>query len=207
MLRGKLVSWKDDRGFGFIRPDGAEEDVFVHIKQFVDPSQRPRISERLSFRIETDNRGRRRAVDVRPLSAQPQRHRPGSRTARQATGAWLPWAGVGFVLLLFAASGLDRIQGWLPGWYVALSAVTFVLYWADKSAARAGRWRVPEVNLLGLSLAGGWPGALLAQYRLRHKTRKKGFQLLFWLTVIANLVVLFLLVGNGLSWASFQRAF
>jgi uncharacterized membrane protein YsdA (DUF1294 family) len=37
-----------------------------------------------------------------------------------------------------------------------------------------------------LALAGGWPGALVAQNRLRHKSRKKPFRTIFWATVAIN---------------------
>ena len=70
--------------------------------------------------------------------------------------------------------------------YAALSTVTFVAYAIDKSAARNGRWRISESTLHGLSLAGGWPGALVAQQALRHKTRKARFRVVFWMTVLLN---------------------
>ncbi|AVR96536.1 DUF1294 domain-containing protein [Pseudoduganella armeniaca] len=69
----------------------------------------------------------------------------------------------------------------------ALNLLTYVVYARDKAAARAGRRRTPENTLLLLGLLGGWPGALVAQRRLRHKTAKTSFQLRFWLTVIVNL--------------------
>jgi uncharacterized membrane protein YsdA (DUF1294 family) len=37
-------------------------------------------------------------------------------------------------------------------------------------------------------LACGWPGALLAQQLLRHKSSKQAFVAVFWATVIANVV-------------------
>jgi uncharacterized membrane protein YsdA (DUF1294 family) len=70
---------------------------------------------------------------------------------------------------------------------LVLSALTFAAYAMDKSAARKGAWRTKESSLHFLSLAGGWPGALLAQQRLRHKTRKPSFRLIFWVTVLVNL--------------------
>jgi uncharacterized membrane protein YsdA (DUF1294 family) len=74
------------------------------------------------------------------------------------------------------------------GIYCLLSGITFITYLLDKSAAQAGRWRVPEKTLHTLALAGGWPGALLAQKMFRHKTSKKEFQLVFILTVVLNVV-------------------
>jgi uncharacterized membrane protein YsdA (DUF1294 family) len=71
--------------------------------------------------------------------------------------------------------------------YVLASAACFALYARDKAAARRGERRTPERDLLLLGLAGGWPGALLAQQWLRHKTVKVPFRYLFWLTVGANL--------------------
>jgi uncharacterized membrane protein YsdA (DUF1294 family) len=57
----------------------------------------------------------------------------------------------------------------------------------DKQRARTGEWRVPEIVLHFSELAGGWPGAFLAQRRLRHKSSKVGFQIVFWLIVLVHL--------------------
>jgi uncharacterized membrane protein YsdA (DUF1294 family) len=35
-------------------------------------------------------------------------------------------------------------------------------------------------------LLGGWPGAFLAQRRLRHKCSKASYQFLFWIIVLAH---------------------
>jgi uncharacterized membrane protein YsdA (DUF1294 family) len=56
-----------------------------------------------------------------------------------------------------------------------INAWTILLFWMDKSRARAGTWRIPESNLLGLALIGGTPGAFLARRLFRHKTRKQPF--------------------------------
>ena len=72
--------------------------------------------------------------------------------------------------------------------YLALSALTFFVYAHDKVAAKDGAWRTEESTLHLLSLLGGWPGALIAQQKLRHKTMKKSFRSVFWITVCLNLV-------------------
>ncbi len=66
--------------------------------------------------------------------------------------------------LTLGATALLFVNGW-----------TIFCFWRDKQRARAGERRVPEANLLGLALIGGSPGALLARYLLRHKTRKEPF--------------------------------
>jgi uncharacterized membrane protein YsdA (DUF1294 family) len=71
--------------------------------------------------------------------------------------------------------------------YALASVVCFVLYAWDKAAARRGDRRTPERHLLLLGLACGWPGGLLAQQWLRHKTVKRPFRHWFWLTVGLNL--------------------
>jgi uncharacterized membrane protein YsdA (DUF1294 family) len=40
------------------------------------------------------------------------------------------------------------------------------------------------LHLFGL--IGGWPGALLAQNFLRHKSKKWSFQVVFWVTAALN---------------------
>jgi uncharacterized membrane protein YsdA (DUF1294 family) len=72
--------------------------------------------------------------------------------------------------------------------YGIVSVLAFFLYWSDKRKARADTWRTPENVLHALELAGGWPGALLAQQVFRHKTRKLSFQLAFWAIVLLHQV-------------------
>jgi len=105
----------------------------------------------------------------------------------------IPLASVFLVLLAILA-----IAGWLPAWilglYLLASAAAFVAYALDKSAARNDRWRIRENTLQVLALLGGWPGALLGQQLLRHKSSKTSFQMVFWLMVLLNCVVLSWLV-------------
>lgn len=84
--------------------------------------------------------------------------------------------------------------------HVTASAVCLVAYAVDKSAARRGRRRISERTLLALGLVGGWPGALLAQRWLRHKTAKVSFQWKFRASVVASVgslgLAAWLLVGR-----------
>jgi uncharacterized membrane protein YsdA (DUF1294 family) len=70
--------------------------------------------------------------------------------------------------------------------YVVLSLITFGAYAWDKSSARMGAWRTAEGSLHLLGLAGGWPGALIAQQMLRHKSKKTSFVAVLWATVLIN---------------------
>ncbi|WP_024618727.1 DUF1294 domain-containing protein [Pseudomonas kilonensis] len=82
-----------------------------------------------------------------------------------------------------------RAVSWVPMVaYGVVSAVAFLLYWSDKRKARADTWRTPENVLHAVELAGGWPGALLAQQLFRHKTRKVSFQVVFWFIVLLHQV-------------------
>ena len=81
------------------------------------------------------------------------------------------------------AAGLPFI---IFGAYLFVSTVTYLAYAIDKSAAQAGRWRISEQTLQLLALAGGWPGALLAQQQLRHKSKKGTFRIVLWITVLIN---------------------
>jgi len=79
-----------------------------------------------------------------------------------------------------------RVSPWFALAYVVLSAACLMAYAFDKSAAVAGRWRSSERSLLVLGLLGGWPGGLLAQQLLRHKSSKASFREAFWGTVVLN---------------------
>lgn len=112
------------------------------------------------------------------------------------------WPSLGaLVLVLIGAFEMNRglASGLVVG-YVVMSAVTFLAYAADKSAAQAGRFRTQESALHLLEIVGGWPGALIAQRLLRHKTRKQSFQIAYWTCVALNMIgVIFITVNSGPS--------
>ena len=74
--------------------------------------------------------------------------------------------------------------------YVIMSVITVCAYGLDKYKAQKGLWRIPEKTLHILELCCGWPGALLAQRLLRHKSYKKSFRIVFWIMVVLNMSLL-----------------
>lgn len=105
-------------------------------------------------------------------------------------------------LLLFSVSFLAVlvIGGLLGYWpyfvasiYGTMSSITFLVYKWDKRLAIESTEqpiRVPERSLHILALLCGWPGALIAQQWLRHKSQKRAFIAGLWLTILINCSVL-----------------
>ncbi|TDQ45536.1 uncharacterized membrane protein YsdA (DUF1294 family) [Permianibacter aggregans] len=97
--------------------------------------------------------------------------------------------------LFVVALAISVFMKWMPQEvalvYLVASLITFAFYWLDKRAAQNGDRRTPENTLHFLSLAGGWPGALIAQRILRHKSVKGSFRVVFWVTALFNLLLLF----------------
>jgi cold shock protein len=69
VVTGKVVLWNEARGFGFVRPDNGEADVFVHVSAAREGGiEELAVGDKLEFLIERDERtGKPRAVDIRPV--------------------------------------------------------------------------------------------------------------------------------------------
>lgn len=91
---------------------------------------------------------------------------------------------------LFLCNIAYRSPVWLA-YHLLLSLWTLWLYRYDKQTAltHADRRRIPENRLYLLNLLGGWPGALMARFLFRHKTRKIRFICCFWLTLLINILI------------------
>lgn len=94
-----------------------------------------------------------------------------------------------FAILYAVAALAWRVPAWVGIAYLLASGACFIAYAIDKAAARSRSRRTPERTLLLLGLAGGWPGAVLAQQWLRHKSAKASFRAKFWVTVLLNSAV------------------
>lgn len=193
-LDGTLISWNDDRGFGFIRPANGSRNVFVHIRAFASSNGRPQVGDSLEFRLGPGRNGRIQALDVRGAgSARPSTPRPAGR------GAVLGFVVIAlFVGAIILSNSVAALHIGVIAVYAVMSAVTFIAYGVDKLRARSGRWRVSEATLLVMGFIGGWPGAIIAQQLFRHKTRKASFRRAFWGSVALNLLVFAIIATPGI---------
>ncbi|MAD76628.1 MAG: DNA-binding protein [Rheinheimera sp.] len=198
-LTGKVVHWRDDKGFGFVVPDNDTQQVFFHIRDFTDSKIRPTEGCRLQFSLSQDKQGRPLAIELQVIS--------GSRSASplaeheivdldytQDVALYFRCA---FLVLVVIALLFGTLPYVLPILYIEASLFTYWLYRADKAAAKARqRQRLPEQSLQLFSLIGGWPGALLAQKKLSHKKRKFLFQREFLLVIVGNGILLIWLLSQ-----------
>ncbi len=76
---------------------------------------------------------------------------------------------------------------YLLGVYILMSFIAFIVFAIDKRAAGRGDRRTPERVLHTLELLGGWPGALLAVYLLRHKSAKLRFRMIQWAIIAVHI--------------------
>jgi len=178
ILTGRITEWNPARGYGFV--EAGNQRVFLHIHDFAERHKAPEVGDLIEFALGPDRRGRtcaQHAIHVRDGG----RIRPRDILLLVA-------------LMISPALALQRLSvhfdlRLLFAYWALVSLATFALYAWDKFQARNHAWRRPENTLHLFALAGGWPGAFLAQRWLRHKCSKPAFLAVFWLIVAAHLYV------------------
>lgn len=189
--QGKIASWKDEQGFGFIAPNGGGPNVFVHIKSFSRQGARPQVDDIVTYHLGANDKGQARADNVAFVRAPASPQIPASSSGQASY-----IAATIFLVGLSVATWIGKAPASLLAAYLTVSVIAFIVYAADKSAARKRQRRTPESRLHMLALFGGWPGALVAQQVFRHKTSKESFRNGFWLTVFLNCCALAWLMSS-----------
>ena len=183
-FQGRITQWHDEKGYGFITPNGGGSRVFMHISSLAPNQRRPRGEELVHYEVTLDARLRPNAHGVHYVALAKRRGLP-------ALGAIVaPGAAVVFFCFLLGAVLRDRLPIAVPLYYAVVSLVTYLAYRRDKEAAIKRRRRTAEKDLHFLELFGGWPGALIAQRWVRHKSQKATFQVEFYLATAVNLGLL-----------------
>ncbi|MCD9029282.1 DUF1294 domain-containing protein [Luteimonas sp. BDR2-5] len=200
---GKVAEWHDDRGYGFIVPLDAgtgPERLFFHIRDYSQDGRRPETGELVRFSPQRQDDGRWRAAPVVRAASAARRSTAHAlagraRSAPSASGNATRSGGMAMSLLLAAWCALiggaihaGRLPIEVLPALLVLNLLTFAAYALDKRAAQAGRWRTPEAHLHLLELLGGWPAAWLAQRRLRHKSAKRGYRMVFWTMAVLHVL-------------------
>lgn len=191
-LKGKLIKWNEDKAFGFIAPNGGGEHVFIHKMGLSNRKRTPQVNDVITFSIATDKQGRYCADDA-TFSGEKLKKKQAKNASKFSIYLSIVFLG-GIVAALF----MGYIPKNLAILYFGASIVTFIAYASDKNKAQRNAWRTPESTLHFFALAGGWPGAAIGQQMLRHKSQKKEFRFVFWITVFANCGALaWLMSPNG----------
>jgi cold shock CspA family protein len=66
--QGKVKVWKDDKGFGFILPNGGGLEPFLHISAFSNRSKRPKVGDLVTYELSMTEPNRPKATNVRFVS-------------------------------------------------------------------------------------------------------------------------------------------
>lgn len=72
LQKGQLTTWKDDRGFGFIKPDNGGKEVFLHISALKGAGRRPKVGDTILYEQVTEPDGRIRAARASIQGVAPQ---------------------------------------------------------------------------------------------------------------------------------------
>ena len=148
-FQGRITSWKDDKGFGFITPNGGGKQVFVHVSAFRNRQRRPEGDELVTYELAVDEKGRGQAMQV-AFVGEP------ARGDGKLVPVWLPtFFTAGFLAFLAATVVAGKLPLAIFGVYLAASVLAFVTYAIDKSAAVNNQWRIAENTLHLFGLLGG----------------------------------------------------
>lgn len=111
------------------------------------------------------------------------------------------------ILWMAAGPASPQIRSWLADFYARHKALclyagtvnlaAFGAFAVDKLRALRGQWRIREAVLLGLSLAGGALGGMLAMDLCRHKVNKKRFRVGLPLMLLPHLALLLIWLGRA----------
>jgi len=65
MKKGKLIRWVDDKGFGFIKQENNQNDLFIHISALKGMSRKPVIGDTIHYAVGTNSNAKVRAVNAK----------------------------------------------------------------------------------------------------------------------------------------------
>lgn len=63
-LKGQLIKWNDNRGFGFIKPSEGGREVFLHITSVKTTGRRPQVGDTIFYQLTAEADGKIRASNA-----------------------------------------------------------------------------------------------------------------------------------------------
>ena len=96
--KGQLKTWKDDKGFGFIKPDDGSKEVFLHISAVKQAVRRPKVGDTILYERVVEPDGKLRASKALIQGVAP-RHEPTKQKQRKR-GLLETFFGIGILAVM-----------------------------------------------------------------------------------------------------------
>ncbi|OAD23959.1 cold-shock DNA-binding domain-containing protein [Candidatus Thiomargarita nelsonii] len=176
-MQGIIINYNPNKGCGFIRSDAYQENIFVHISNVTNANELFQ-GQSVDFEVTESTKG---------LSA------TSVIAGRKQRSPYFIFGIISAFLMLGIFWYLSQHMQIILAYFVAINISTFLMYGYDKMIAGGNKLRVPEWILHGLAILGGSPAGLVAQKFFRHKTVKGSFQLVYWLIVLGQGVLIWFL--------------
>lgn len=180
-MEGVVVHFDEPHGFGFIWSKDFSQDVFVHVRNIPD-QQILAVGQKVMFDTKKTRKGLL-AINVIPGKMTKSPH---------TVFGILGILGTGLMTFISYYQGLNIVWSY----FLSINLLTFFFYGYDKKFSRASYFRIPESILHSLAICGAAPGGLVGQMFFRHKTMKKSFQIVYWVIVIVQMIILSLFPWN-----------
>ncbi|MEP7042196.1 MAG: cold shock domain-containing protein [Dokdonella sp.] len=95
--QGRITSWKEARGFGFVTPNGGGTEIFLHISSFQRRTKRPLVGDLVTYEVQSGTNARVAATKALFVDLDAAHSRRPSRNAWPMVVALVAAAAVGGV--------------------------------------------------------------------------------------------------------------
>ena len=112
--QGRVTGWKDDRGFGFVTPNGGGPRVFVHISAFGQGQRRPSENDLVTYELTRDEKKRERAENVLLVSTRRTHVRSDRPRFLSSIFSVIVVAGLGVYGWQYYKSRIARVEPGVP---------------------------------------------------------------------------------------------
>ena len=180
ILKGIVVHYDESRGFGFIRANEVDQDIFVHIRN-VKKKRALSKDQEVVFELEKTDKGYN-ALSVKPY----KKHKA------LAPIYFIIIAGLVVISMVSFSIASSNLQVYM----VVINLITFCLYGYDKFISSGEKLRVPEKVLHLLALFGGSVFAYISQVLFNHKLKKQPFQSIFLVISLFQIIYLMVYITN-----------
>ena len=110
MIKGRLKSWNEQKGFGFITSETIERDVFVHISALKMMSRKPKVGDIIYFNTEQQADGKIRAINCEIEGVAVVEKRPANKSYKYKNQSKTKFPLVTIVILI--AIGVFVYEKW-----------------------------------------------------------------------------------------------